>query len=140
MDERIAQNGRGQIDDVGLELPARGEFLRLARLAGSGLASRLGFSWDEVEDLRLAIDELCFALVGPDDNDDTLRLRFRLQDGRLLEVTGWLGSRAGESRRPQLSDLGERILEALVDDHGVAESPAGTPALWLRKVRALTEG
>ena len=41
------------------------EFLRLARVTAAGLAGRLGFSFDEVEDLRLAIDELCFGLTGP---------------------------------------------------------------------------
>ena len=34
------------------------EFLRLARVTATGLASRLRFTFDEVDDLRLAIDEL----------------------------------------------------------------------------------
>src|SRR3954470_14175916 len=51
-------------DEVRLAVPAMPEFLRLARVTASGPASRLGFSFDEVEDLRLAIDELCYALIG----------------------------------------------------------------------------
>src|SRR5256885_16875050 len=50
--------------EVRLAVPATPEFLRLARLTVAGVASRMGFTYDEVEDLRIAIDELCFALVG----------------------------------------------------------------------------
>ena len=52
-------------DEVRLQVPASPEFLRLARVTAAGLAGRLGFNYDEVEDLRLAIDELCFGLTGP---------------------------------------------------------------------------
>src|SRR2546425_981063 len=47
-------------DEVRLAVPATPEFVRLARVTAAGLASRLGFTFDDVDDLRLAIDELCF--------------------------------------------------------------------------------
>ena len=55
--------------DVRLVVPAAPEYLRLVRLTAAGLASRLGFTFDEVEDLRIAVDELCFHLLGDGDGD-----------------------------------------------------------------------
>ncbi len=120
-------------EEVRLSVPATPEYLRLARITGSGLASRLGFTYDEVEDLRLALDELCFALVGADGRMGTLEVRYTVTD-KTIEVEGTLlGS--GSAVAPSLSDLGDQILAALVDDHAVR--PAGErPSIWLRKVRA----
>src|SRR5579859_1962402 len=74
-------------DEVRLAVPAMPEFLRLARVTAAGLASRLGFTFDQVQDLRLAIDELCFGLTGANGRTGTVEIRFVLNDGT-LEVHG----------------------------------------------------
>ncbi len=115
-------------DEVRLAVPASPEFLRLVRVTGTGLASRLGFSFDEVEDLRLAIDELCFALIGTKGREGVLRLRYvALADG--LEVWG-TAELADPFSPPALTELSERILDALVDEHEV--TPDG-PSFRLKK-------
>src|SRR5688572_22980454 len=88
------------LPEVHLALPATPEFVRLARVTATGLASRAGFSIDEVEDLRLAIDELCFTLIGSKGKEGRLELRYRL-DGNALEVFGSLDD--GEVDVPHLS-------------------------------------
>src|SRR5262249_10997893 len=76
-------------DEVRLVVPALPEFLRLARVTAAGLAGRLGFSYDEVEDLRLAIDELCFGLTGPTGRHGTVELRYLIVDeGLVVEGQG----------------------------------------------------
>jgi serine/threonine-protein kinase RsbW len=42
-----------------MRIPARSEWVRVVRLATAGVAARLGFSYDEVEDLKLAVAEAC---------------------------------------------------------------------------------
>jgi serine/threonine-protein kinase RsbW len=42
-----------------MRIPARPEWVRVVRLATAGVAARLGFSYDEVEDLKLAVAEAC---------------------------------------------------------------------------------
>ncbi|MGH9064753.1 MAG: ATP-binding protein [Acidimicrobiales bacterium] len=123
-------------DEVRLILPAAPEYLRLARITASGLASRLGFSYDEVDDLRLALDELCFALVGADGRAGTLELRY-MTPGEAIEIEGVLHD-GGASEAPALSDLARLILQALVDDHAVREDGDHRPVVWLRKARVGT--
>lgn len=48
-----------------LELPGSPEYGRVARIAAAHLALRRGFSLNEIDDLRLVIDELVVMLLGP---------------------------------------------------------------------------
>jgi hypothetical protein len=119
-----------QPDEVRLLVPAFPEFLRLARVTAAGLAGRLGFSYDEVEDLRLAIDELCFGLTGPIGRRGTVELRYvMLDDG--LEVAGE-GRFVDDITPVGLTDLSRVILGALVDEHELGPGP---PAPHFRLVK-----
>ena len=104
-----------KLDEVRLAVPASPEFLRLARVTAAGLASRLGFSFDQVEDLRLAIDELCFGLTGAQGRQGTVHVRYLMLDGA-LEIEGE-GRFEDNLELPGLSELSEVILGALVDEH-----------------------
>lgn len=117
-----------------LAVPAMPEFLRLARVAASGLASRIGFTYDEVEDLRLALDELCFALIGGRGRRGVVQLRYGIVDGA-LEVQG-RGAFGLEAADPVLSDLSQQILAALVDEHRLYRDDRGRPCFQLVKRRA----
>ncbi|MGC4111069.1 MAG: anti-sigma factor [Nocardioides sp.] len=51
--------------DVSLRVPADGAYVSVLRTMTAGLAARLDFTVDEIEDLRIAIGEAC-ALVLPE--------------------------------------------------------------------------
>jgi serine/threonine-protein kinase RsbW len=110
-------------DEVRLAVPAMPEFLRLARVTAAGLASRLGFTFDQVEDLRLAIDELCFGLTGANGRAGTVEVRFVLNGGT-LEVYG-MGHFDEPHDPPVLSELSRVILDALVDEHAITAGEGG---------------
>jgi serine/threonine-protein kinase RsbW len=48
---------------VVLVVPADGSYLAVLRTATAGLAARLQFTLDEIEDLRIAVDEACAILL-----------------------------------------------------------------------------
>ncbi len=50
-------------DRVTVRLPAEGAYLSVLRTATAGLAARLDFTLDEIEDLRIAVDEACAMLL-----------------------------------------------------------------------------
>ncbi len=45
--------------DVELRVPAQTAFVTVLRTATAGLAARLDFTLDDIEDLRIAVDEAC---------------------------------------------------------------------------------
>lgn len=125
-------------DEVELSLPAKPELLSLARLTVAALAARAEFDYEEIEDLRLAIDELCSPLVGSGTPTGQLHLRY-LWDRSWLEVScsvdGLAVSDSGNSDvDADERELSDRILEALVDEHG-SKVDGETVSVWLRKRR-----
>lgn len=105
--------GDPEVDDdevIRLTVPAAASYSRVARLAIAGLASRIGFSYDEVEDLRIAVGEVCGVLLDGAGG----RLTFDCRVGPdLLEVTA---TREPVGSAPAVNDLTEQILGAVVDE------------------------
>lgn len=125
-------------DRIELRFPARGDLIVLARLVTSAISARAGFDIEELEDLRLAVGELCLlTLQGHDARYGDLCLSLSvLEDAIAVECTleraapaDGAGPDEDESAR-----LSEQILDALVDEHG-RESQDGSVRAWLRKRR-----
>jgi serine/threonine-protein kinase RsbW len=69
--------------DVSLRVPADGAYVSVLRTMTAGLAARLDFTVDDIEDLRIAVGEAC-ALVLPEAVADAdLVADFRLTPGVL---------------------------------------------------------
>jgi anti-sigma regulatory factor (Ser/Thr protein kinase) len=98
-------------DEIRLSLPALFPYGRVARLAVTGLASRNGYSYDDVEDLRIAIGEVFGVLVAEERSDARLRLTCVLLPDA-LDITAERDPRAPIER---ITDLSRQILEAVVD-------------------------
>ena len=102
-------------EEVRLTMPAVPQLLRVARLTAAGLAGRLGFNFDEIEDVKIAVDELCFALVGTKGRDGDLTVTYRLlPDALEIEGRGEFGAGLGDVTP---SELSAQILAAVVDEH-----------------------
>ena len=63
-------------DVVLLTVPAQTAYLGVLRTAAAGLAARLQFTLDEIEDLRIAVDEACMMLIRLAVPDAELECRF----------------------------------------------------------------
>lgn len=51
------------IDIVELKVPAKPEYVGVVRLTVSGVANRSGFSYDDIEDIKIAVAEACTNVV-----------------------------------------------------------------------------
>ncbi|RYL98463.1 anti-sigma B factor RsbW [Sporolactobacillus sp. THM7-7] len=50
-------------DVINLTIPAKPEFVSVVRLASSGIANRMGYNFDDIEDIKVAISEACTNVV-----------------------------------------------------------------------------
>jgi serine/threonine-protein kinase RsbW len=74
-------------DVVEVRVPADGAYVSTLRLTAAALASRCDLTIDDIEDLRLAVDEACALLLPHADGIDALEARFTLEPGRLAVET-----------------------------------------------------
>ncbi|MEC2058003.1 anti-sigma B factor RsbW [Peribacillus psychrosaccharolyticus] len=82
-------------DYIEMKIPAKPNFIGVIRLTLSGIASRMGFTYDEIEDLKIATSEACTNAVqhAYKDNQGEVKISFGLYEDR-LEV---MVSDSGES-------------------------------------------
>jgi serine/threonine-protein kinase RsbW len=75
-------------DVVLLTVPADSTYLAVLRTATAGLAARLQFALDEIEDLRIAVDEACAMLLAIASRHTELDCRFAVtEDALTVEVS-----------------------------------------------------
>jgi serine/threonine-protein kinase RsbW len=101
--------------DVALTIPARPDYLVLARLALSAVCRLTPLSAEEVADLKLAITEAANDFVddsAPDEDEGRVNFAFRLLEDRLvLELDGPASGVADVEQ-----ELGRAIIDATVDE------------------------
>ena len=132
---------RSTHDEVSIEIPAQPNYLSFARLIVGALATDIDLTIDEIEDLYLAVDELCLTLLR-NVLDDSSRLRIVVKwSPDQVHVRCQVALRPdGSEATPDLTLLesptaiSELILDALVDEHGVTTGVHEITA-WLRKYR-----
>jgi serine/threonine-protein kinase RsbW len=131
--------GSVRVNRVELSLAADAQMLFLARMTAAAVASRADFELERVEDLRLAIDEMCIGLMNAATGTARITLVFQWDESG-LDVLGTLvpvGDPSSNGHRAPIADTGasdelsERILDALVDGHGGDEID-GVHRSWVR--------
>jgi serine/threonine-protein kinase RsbW len=100
---------------VRLSLPASPQYVRIVRLAASGIATNLGFDVDELDDLRVAVGELT-NLTLEVCRPETLDVVFTI-DGNVFNIEG--SAPAADGRSVELDTLTRQILDAFLDTYKI---------------------
>ena len=99
--------------DVELRIPADGAYLAVLRTATAGLAARLDFTLDDIEDLRIAVDEACAMVLPQARSGSDLTCGFLLAGGSLtVAVT----AECDDPRQPSRDGFAWTVLSALTND------------------------
>lgn len=84
-----AETDGGRRADVELRVPADRAYASVLRTTTAGLAARLDFPIDDIEDLRIAVGEACAMVLGEAESDSDLVCRFFQDPGELtVSVSG----------------------------------------------------
>ena len=121
---------------IDLEAPLAGDFHGVVRLIVGGIAERVDFAFEEIDDLQLAVERL-LAEAGP---EGSVEMSFEVVGDGIRTRVGPLRERAiaealadGDVPPGQLTL--KRILQTVVDSFGVEESDAGGVVVRLEKVK-----
>lgn len=104
---------------IELSLPSDSRYMRLARLMASGVATTCGLPLEEVEDFRIAVDELCSTLMEIGAGEQ-VGLSF-LVDGDILVVEGRTASGRADGIDEDRLSLSRQILDVVTDGHQLSQ-------------------
>jgi hypothetical protein len=123
---------------IDLEAPLSGAFQAVIRLIIGGIAERVDFAFEEIDDLQLAVERL-LAEQGQSGN---VSLSFEVGEDRIRTRVGPLSESAiadalhDANLRPGELTL-RRILQTVVDSFGVEEAEDGCIVVRLEKLKGM---
>jgi len=107
--------------ELRLQIPPRVEHLRTVRLVAADAANRAGFDCDETDDLRIAVDEVCYAVLRS--TEAPITVGFSTEPG-LVEVRG-AAAHDGVRRPLHLAPMSQLVVDAVSDEVELVDGSAG---------------
>lgn len=104
-------------DKITLSLPSKAEYVSVARLTASGIAYRMGFDIDTVEDIKVAVSEVCSRLINVSKNNcGEYEIFYEIDDSKLKVTFSSNIERAGCIFEDDKEGLGVAIIKAFMDE------------------------
>jgi ribosomal protein S28E/S33 len=124
-------------DEISLTLPADEAFHRVAHLVLGGLAFRLDLTFENLEDLELALD----ALLERTGESEAVTVRVRVLDGELQTIIGPFTSVRAELEEGRDDSLNlRRILATVCDRVEIAERDGSQWVELIKRVESAKAG
>ncbi|SFE67350.1 ATP-binding protein [Peptostreptococcus sp. D1] len=109
-------------DKISMKLTSNPNFVSVIRLTVSGIASKIGFSFDEIEDLKVSISEACTNAI-KHSKEELFEINFYIYEDKLsIEViddgVGYDEDSVEDPDplNPKTSGLGLFIIKTLMDE------------------------
>lgn len=136
-------------DSIILKIPTKSQYLHLVRLALFGIASNLGYSFEQIEDMKVATGEACNHFVNycaKNKKDSELIIQFKIRENGLsIHVKDenskfvydpsptFLTSKHDSSLDNMTTDgLGLFMMQALMDNVEIAQTIQGSEVILFK--------
>jgi len=123
------------VSEIRLSVPARADYVHVLRSVVASVAAKLDFSYDDIEDLRLAVDEACAYLLGLREGPTILTLSITPSDGSVDVLASVDGAEAAEQAKGLQANMIWHLLGALTDEARFEEQ-SGQPGIRFTKSAA----
>lgn len=116
---------------VELTVPAKGEFAKVARMTAAALASRMGMNFDDVDDVRMAVEEAFVYAVDGKRGAGDVTLTFDVGDDA-MSISVCVGDDidASDEEVDRRASLATFILDSVCDRYEFVSEHGGER--WLR--------
>jgi hypothetical protein len=126
-----------RLERIDLEAPLSGDFQAVVRLIIGGIAERVDFAFEEIDDLQLAVERL----LAETSAVDTVQLRFEVGERTVRTRVGPLSERKvyealENGERPPGELTLRRVLQTVVDSFAVDEADDGRVTVLLEKLKS----
>jgi serine/threonine-protein kinase RsbW len=101
-------------DSVQLMLPSKAEYVSTARLVVSSIANKIGFNIDEIEDIKVAVLEVCSNFVKKTSESCNIIITFNVQEST-LDISFKCPCFSGKIFADEDEALATAIITALMD-------------------------
>jgi len=119
--------------EVTLVVLATNDHISFARLQTTAVAGKIGLDYDAIEDVRIAVSELCGTVIACAAKNSQLTLEVRGgADG--LEVTGRAPLAAGAAL--ETDELSDQVLAVVTDDYSYDVTDGDVTFRMVRAARA----
>lgn len=145
-----------EVERIVISLPATAEYVDIVRLNLYGVASKMGFSYEEIEDMKVAVSEACnnSVLYAYKRESGKMEITFEVlaealsitvrDEGESFEPWGKAGELVSlhdkELSEAPIGGLGFYLMQALMDDVSVeSEAGQGTKVMMVRRLQKSEE-
>ncbi|MCK8060840.1 MULTISPECIES: ATP-binding protein [unclassified Fusibacter] len=126
---------------VTIQLPSKAEYVSIARLTTSVIANNIGFDFEEIEDIKVAVGEACNNAVLHSNNEiECYTVNFHVNEKQFaVEIIDkgigfdMKSYHEPDLEHPKVGGLGIFIMKSLMDEVEVKSSPQEGTAIKLIK-------
>ncbi|NLI38042.1 MAG: hypothetical protein GX384_01680 [Clostridiaceae bacterium] len=104
------------LDTVSVLVPSKPEYVSVVRLTASGIASRMGFDIDDIEDIKVSISEVINRMIDKRISFDGIKIDFHLYSDLIRIDFRLSGSSPRDIFESEEGNFALEIIRSLMDE------------------------